>query len=287
MITITKGKGTSLKGVKFLSQNGEIIIGDNVSFGIGVTINVSERLEIGDRSVIGPYFEISGRRIKIGREFWSGKHCTIGGGSCFEKNSNLEIGDFVHLGDGGFINTARPVKIGNEVGLGQDIRIYTHGAYLNFLRGFPVEFGPVTIEDNCWLPKATVMPNVTIGHDTVVGAGAIVTKSLPSGCLALGTPAKVLRENCYPKTYTDEELEKMISDFIRDFKENILDISITQMGSKVHIAGTIFDLKNLIIFGVANESTEKFKNELRRWGCRFCYFPDTETGMYRSWGDKS
>src|SRR4051812_17018052 len=54
---------------------------------------------------------------------------------------------------------------------------------------------PITIADNVWLGSgAIVNPGVTIGADTVVGAGAVVTKDLPPGVVAAGVPARVLRE---------------------------------------------------------------------------------------------
>ena len=54
---------------------------------------------------------------------------------------------------------------------------------------------PITIGDNVWLGGgAIVCPGVTIGDDTVVGAGAVVTRDLPAGVVAVGTPARVLRE---------------------------------------------------------------------------------------------
>jgi maltose O-acetyltransferase len=54
---------------------------------------------------------------------------------------------------------------------------------------------PITIGDNVWLGGgAIVCPGVTIGHDTVVGAGAVVTRNLPAGVVAVGNPARVLRE---------------------------------------------------------------------------------------------
>jgi maltose O-acetyltransferase len=54
---------------------------------------------------------------------------------------------------------------------------------------------PITIGDNVWLGGgAIVCPGVTIGDNTVVGAGAVVTRDLPAGVVAVGMPAKVLRE---------------------------------------------------------------------------------------------
>ena len=54
---------------------------------------------------------------------------------------------------------------------------------------------PVRIGRNCWLGAGViVLQGVTIGDNTVVGAGSVVTKDLPSNVLAVGTPARVLRE---------------------------------------------------------------------------------------------
>ncbi len=53
---------------------------------------------------------------------------------------------------------------------------------------------PVHIGKNCWLGGGViVLPGVTIGDNTVVGAGSIVTKDLPSGVVAVGNPCRVLR----------------------------------------------------------------------------------------------
>lgn len=278
---IKKGKGCKIGNVKMIGK-GEIVLGDDVTISNDVIINVSERLFIDDRSMIGDHFEIEGRCIEIGKEFWSGRYCGIGGGSCFEKLSSLKIGHQCHLGDFAFINTARAVKIGDEVGLGQFTRVYTHGAYESFLEGFPVEFGPVTLEERVWCPNAMIMPNVTIGHDTVVGTGAVVTKSLPSGCLALGVPAKVVKENCFPRKFSKEEKIRMIEQFINHFVSDIqFSKDIKQFGTKVSVSGTLFDLDEMIIDGEANELTEKFKNELRRYGVRFHYY--NKDGVYAKW----
>jgi maltose O-acetyltransferase len=58
------------------------------------------------------------------------------------------------------------------------------------------EYGaPITLADNVWLGGGVIVcPGVTIGEDTVVGAGAVVTRNLPAGVVAVGVPARVLRE---------------------------------------------------------------------------------------------
>ena len=53
---------------------------------------------------------------------------------------------------------------------------------------------PVHIGRNCWLGAGViVMPGVTIGDNTVIGAGSIVTRAIPSGVVAVGNPCRVLR----------------------------------------------------------------------------------------------
>lgn len=287
-MTFKIGRNCKLNGLSTMvlkDCKAEIIIGNDVTFGENVKIGVTERLVIGDRCIIGDNFIIEGRDIEIGREFWSGRNCQIGGGSCFEKLSSLKIGDQCHLGNNSTINTARTVRIGNEVGLGEDSKVYTHGAYLSYFEGFPVDFGPVIIEDKVWCPKAIIMPNVTIGHDTVVGAGAIVTKSLPCGCLAVGIPAKVIKENCYPKHFTDREFKSMLEKFVEHFMNDVAQspIEIVVHDRQVFINGslTLFDFEDMHIDGRATELTELFRNELRRWGIRFRYY--NNGGVYEKW----
>jgi maltose O-acetyltransferase len=54
---------------------------------------------------------------------------------------------------------------------------------------------PITIADNVWLGGGVIVcPGVSIGQDTVVGAGAVVTKDLPAGVVAAGVPARIMRE---------------------------------------------------------------------------------------------
>lgn len=283
-----EGKNCKIgKNLKVLGK-GKVVLKDNVTIGDDVVINVSEKLTIGDRSIIGDSFLIEGRHIEIGTEFWSGHHCQIGGGSSFEKTSILRIGYWCHLGNSGFINTARPVRIGNEVGLGTDTKLYTHGAYLSMLDGFPVEFGPIEIGNHVWMPYAIVLPNVRIGDNVVIGAGALVTKDVPSGCLALGAPARVAKENCYPRKLSKQEKRQLVQNFLSHFVNDIAKATLSYQEADDEIrllnrkgSWTRFNLAEHHVYGESTVLSERLRNELRRHGVRFKSYP--ENNEYKQW----
>jgi acetyltransferase-like isoleucine patch superfamily enzyme len=286
--SITKGKDCRIGNNLNIAGDGKIVLGNNVTIGNNVSINVREKLLIGDRSIIGDSFVIEGREIEIGTEFWSGHNCHIGGGSCFEKPSKLKVGYWVHLGNYGMLNTTRQVTIGNEVGMGIETKIYTHGAYLSMIDGFPADFGPIEIGNHVWLPYAIVMPNVHIGDNVVVGAGAIVTKDLPPGCLAVGMPARVIKENCYPKKFTKQERKLLIDGFLKHFVEDIekATVSYREVNDEIWLLNEKgdwirFSLSERRVFGEPTVLSERLRNELRRFGVRFKSYPDNNE--YKQW----
>jgi acetyltransferase-like isoleucine patch superfamily enzyme len=198
-------------------RGGDIQLDEGVRIQSHSTIQVTESLHIGAYGTVGAYGEIMGRSIQIGQELWMLPQAKIGGGSAFENDSSLQAGHYLHLGIHSFINTARPVIIGDEVGLGTRTAIYTHGAYPSRLMGFPVAFAAVSIGDHTWIPGAVINPGVRIGKNCVVGVNSLVTRSLPDGCLAGGSPAKVLRENCFPAPLVGDGLVSFFEEFLGHF----------------------------------------------------------------------
>lgn len=88
------------------------------------------------------------------------------------------------------------VIIGDNVFIGPNVAIYTAGHPLHFdLRNQEYEYAlPITIGNNVWLGGNVVInPGITIGDNTVIGSGSIVTKDIPANVLALGNPCKVVR----------------------------------------------------------------------------------------------
>lgn len=257
-----------------------IIKGENVKIGKNVRINISEYLEIGDRSIIFDNAIIEGRHVKIGKEAIIHEYSHIGGGSCFDWQSNLVIGDFLHLGKFAHINPARKITIGDECGLGDQTKLWGHGAYLSAYEGFPVKFDNIEIGNRVWIPYAWVNPGVKIGDDVVIASFSLVNKDIPSGCLAGGVPAKIIKKNIYPRELSKSEKKNIIDQISYDIKLKLLykdDIVIF----KNNYIETKFDIKNRIIEGSSNNQTDLIKNQLRRYGIRFRYY--SKNGVYQKW----
>ena len=109
----------------------------------------------------------------------------------------------ISIGDGTFVNVGAvmldisPITIGAACQIATRVQLLTATHPLDpEPRRAGWEYGePITLADNVWLGGGVIVcPGVTIGKDTVVGAGAVVTKDLPDGVVAAGVPARVLRE---------------------------------------------------------------------------------------------
>ena len=114
---------------------------------------------------------------------WGGHHVHLG--SNIYANAGLKLVDDTHI------------YIGDNTMLGPNVVLATAGHPIDpELRARGLQYNlPVRIGRNCWLGAGViVMPGVTIGDNTVIGAGSVVTKDIPGGVVAVGNPCKVLRE---------------------------------------------------------------------------------------------
>lgn len=110
---------------------------------------------------------------------------------------NIEIGENFYANYNLVILDCAKVTIGDNVLIGPNVGIYTAGHPLHFeLRNEELEFAsPITIEDNVWIGGNVVLnPGVTIGRNSVVGSGSVVTKDIPADVVAAGNPCRVIRE---------------------------------------------------------------------------------------------
>jgi acetyltransferase-like isoleucine patch superfamily enzyme len=148
------------------------------------------------------------QHMSIGTSFRAGLHFRLEafsrhGSQTFTPRvvikDNVEIQDFVHIG------VTNYVEIGNNVLIASKVYIsdHNHGFYAGEQQSDPevppserpIDFRrKVVIEDNVWLGEfVSVMPGVTIGRGSIIGANSVVTRDIPPYSLAVGTPARVVK----------------------------------------------------------------------------------------------
>jgi len=134
-----------------------------------------------------------------------GKNCVV------LTRLNVDVGFLIEMGDESFINCnttlldTYPIVIGSRVQIGPNCGIYPVGHPLEAgkrayrapdgeIRGM-TSGARIVIEDDAWLGgHVVVLPGVTIGARSVIGAGSVVTKSIPADVFAAGNPCRILRE---------------------------------------------------------------------------------------------
>ena len=151
--------------------------------------------------------DIRGKKfIQISEGFTTGVGCRIEAYPVDHQSKTLFIGKDFQMNDYVHITAMESVKIGNNVLLASKIYISdcAHGSYSGDKYDShpysapdkrPLYSKPVSIEDNVWLGEfVSVLPGVTIGEGTIVGANSVVSKSLPPYVIAVGTPAKPIKQ---------------------------------------------------------------------------------------------
>ena len=109
------------------------------------------------------------------------------------------MGESCYIGPNCVLFGAGGISVGAKSMLSPGVVIASHGHRSNApdtpMRDLPSEFKPVVLEGNVWVgSNATILLGVTIGAGSVIGAGAVVTRDLPPRSLALGIPARVVKQ---------------------------------------------------------------------------------------------
>ncbi len=151
--------------------------------------------------------DIRGKKfIQVSEGFTTGVGCRIEAYPKDHQSKTLFIGKDFQMNDYVHITAMESVKIGDNVLLASKIYISdcAHGSYSGDKNDShpaiapdkrPLYSKPVLIEDNVWLGEfVSVLPGVTIGKGTIVGANSVVSKSLPPYVIAVGTPAKPIKQ---------------------------------------------------------------------------------------------
>nr|WP_219729608.1 sugar O-acetyltransferase [Quadrisphaera sp. INWT6] len=127
----------------------------------------------------------------------------LGEGAFVKPPLFVDYGEHISIGARTFANyglvalDVAPITIGQDCQIGPNVQLLTptHPLEAQPRRDKLEAAEPITIGDNVWIGGgAIICPGVTIGADSVIGAGAVVTKDVPPGVVAVGNPARVIKE---------------------------------------------------------------------------------------------
>ena len=174
--------------------------GRGVVFGRGISLRCPGRMRIGESSLFddGCVLDAKGgseRGISIGDGVVIGRHTSL---SC--KGGSIEIGDHANISGNCMLISESTLSIGSNVlvaGMTYIIAGGNHGTDrtdIPIIRQPVFSRGGVTIEDNAWIgANVTILDGVRIGRDSIIGAGSVVTRSIPEYSIAVGVPARVIK----------------------------------------------------------------------------------------------
>ena len=178
--------------------------GKGTVFGVGVVVRQPGKIVLGGSVVVSEYTVLDGRTDAEGPSLMLGDRTILSNNvmlSC--KNGSITIGSDVGINAQTVIQstTGNEVAIGADCVIGQRCLVIGGGNYdidnrEELIRTSPIiKDGGVRLDNNVWLgANVSVLGGVTMGQGSVAGAGAVVSRSIPSFSICMGVPARVIRE---------------------------------------------------------------------------------------------
>jgi len=198
-LTLKKSAGIIFKGKHCkITHRGQISVGRTLMLGDYVEINALSKqgVRIGDNVSIQKNTIIE---------------CT---GVIRNLGEGLVIGNNTGIAQGAFIQVRGKVVIGNDVIFGPNVSIFSESHNFDD-PNIPIHLQGetrkgVTIEDGAWIgTRAVILDGVTVGRNSIVAAGAVVTRDVPAYSIVGGVPAKVIKHRV-PETLKPETLKQKI-----------------------------------------------------------------------------
>ncbi|MFI5394213.1 MAG: biotin/lipoyl-containing protein [Candidatus Binatia bacterium] len=185
-------------------EPGALIIAQEIGIGAVSTIGADstiecDRFRLGRLVAFGKRTRIHCREVEIGDALWSKDEVVIGGGGSNEPGACLTAGAACFFGEGAYLNTCHPLRLGDEVCIGSRAMLFTHSHWQSVLRGYPSLFGPIVIGDHVFVGNnAFIFPGVTVGSGVTVMVNSFVALNVPQDTLVGGVPAQVIRHIVAP-----------------------------------------------------------------------------------------
>jgi acetyltransferase-like isoleucine patch superfamily enzyme len=243
-------------------------IGKNVSIGFG-SIVIGESVQIENNTKIGLFTVLRAKSLKISDNIDIGSLCFFDNvnieidqdtrirekvyvGGIQMHDSSLKIGKRVLILQDTVINPTKPIIIEDDVGIGGSCRLFTHASWQSILKGYPVLFKPIVIQRNTWIAwNVFISPGVTIGENSTIGAGSVVTVNIPPNSLGTGSPFKLAVSGVgkWPRKISEKKQNDLIDNIIEEFLKKLetlkFNVEYSENENYRHI---IVDKKHVIIY---------------------------------------
>jgi len=179
---------------------GRLFIGRNVKIAFPRHLHVGYNVLLADGVNVNAY---SRKGIKLGDNVRIREHVwMLTTAVLTEPGEGLTVGDNVYVGPFSVLGAGGGLTIGNDVTIGAHVDILAEDH--NFadpelpINQQGVERKGIVIEEDCWIGnRATILDGVRIGRSSVIGAAAVVTRDIPEFSVAVGSPARVIRDRRY------------------------------------------------------------------------------------------
>lgn len=125
-----------------------------------------------------------------------GENCTILSPFVTDYGCYCQIGHDTFINHNAYLMDGGGITIGHHCFIGPNCGMYTaiHPTLAEERNEGLEKAHPITIGDNCWIgADVTILPGVTIGSNTIIGAKSVVTKDIPDNVIAVGNPCRVMR----------------------------------------------------------------------------------------------
>jgi acetyltransferase-like isoleucine patch superfamily enzyme len=173
----------------------QIVLAAGASIEAGGEVWCAERFIMGPLARFGPRLNLRCQQAVVGAAVWAENDITIGGGGHRDPWAVIAIGDNCYIGGEVFMNTCRPVLIGQNVFITNRATLLTHNIGHSYLHGHENRFSAVVLEDASQIGiNSVVYTGARVGRGAVVGSNGYVVDSIPAGKLAFGSPARVIGE---------------------------------------------------------------------------------------------
>lgn len=165
-----------------MAKNSSIIANGNFSIGVDYNLPLKTVLEIGENGVLvinGPVSINKGCKILI------------------LPNAKLEIGEYSSVGENSRIVCCEKITIGNGCRISWNVNLIDSDVHhIISCKYTPPNTKEIILKNDVWIGfNSIILKGATIGKSSIVGAGSVVTKSIPPNCLSAGNPNKIIKEN--------------------------------------------------------------------------------------------